>query len=128
MPSLLLHKTSEGDTIGEGSVVQLIGFLIKPSSRTSGKGETVNCELPDREENDNHINIVKDTPPVEPTAKQLQDLECRSVVVESHPTSGQSRGNRLGKLVKTTANATAAEKIAARRSPPPHALHGPSVL
>ena len=101
MPSLLLHKTSEGDTIGEGSVVQLIGFPIKPSSRTSGKGETVNCELPDREENDNHINIVKDKPPLEPTAKQLQDLDCRSVVVESHPTSGQSRGNRLGKLVKT---------------------------
>jgi hypothetical protein len=37
MPSLLLHKTSEGDTIGEGSVVQLIGFLIK--AKFSNVGE-----------------------------------------------------------------------------------------
>ena len=53
-----LHKTTEGDTIGEGSVVQLIGFLIKAKFSNVGKGETVNCELPDREENDIHINLV----------------------------------------------------------------------
>ena len=53
-----LHRTTEGDTIGEGSVVQLIGFLIKAKFSNVGKGETVNCELPDREENDIHINLV----------------------------------------------------------------------
>jgi len=108
-----LHKTSEGDTIGEGSVVQLIGFLIKAKFSNVGKGETVNCELPDREENDIHIDVVKDKPPVEPTAKQLQDLECRSVVVEISPHFRPEQWEPLGRLVKTTANATAAKKIAA---------------
>jgi len=60
-----LHKTTEGDTIGEGSVVQLIGFLIKAKFSNVGTGETVNCELPDREENDSHINVVKEKPPPE---------------------------------------------------------------
>ena len=44
-----LHKTTEGDTIGEGAVVQLIGFRIKAKFSNVGKGETVNCELPDLE-------------------------------------------------------------------------------
>jgi hypothetical protein len=108
-----LHTTTEGDTIGEGSVVQLIGFLIKGKFSNVGKGETVNCELPDREENDIHLNVVKDKPPVEPTAKQLQDLECRSVVVEISPHFRREQWEPLGRLVKTTANATAAKKIAA---------------
>ena len=43
-----LHKTTEGDTIGEGSVVQLIGFLIKAKFSNVGKGETVNCEPRDQ--------------------------------------------------------------------------------
>lgn len=57
-----LHSTTEGDTIGEGSVVQLIGFLIRGKFSNVGTGETVNCQLPDREENDSHVNIVKDKP------------------------------------------------------------------
>jgi hypothetical protein len=44
-----LHKATEGDTIGEGAVVQLIGFLIKAKFSNVGKGETVNCELPELE-------------------------------------------------------------------------------
>ena len=43
MPSLLLHKTSEGDTIGEGSVGQLIGFLIK--AKFSNVGERRDGQL-----------------------------------------------------------------------------------
>jgi hypothetical protein len=70
-----LHTTTEGDTIGEGSVVQLIGFLIKGKFSNVGTGETVNCKLPDREENDIHLNVVKDKPPVEPTTQQLHDLD-----------------------------------------------------
>jgi hypothetical protein len=108
-----LHTTTEGDTIGEGSVVQLIGFLIKGKFSNVGKGETVNCELPDREENDIHLNVVKDKPPVEPTAKQLQDLGCRSVVVEISPHFRREQWEPLGRLVKTTANAPPP-----RRSPP----------
>jgi hypothetical protein len=29
-----LHTTSEGDSVGEGTVVELIGFLIKVSFQT----------------------------------------------------------------------------------------------
>jgi hypothetical protein len=122
-----LHTTTEGDTIGEGSVVPLIGFLIKGKFSNVGKGETVNCELPDREENDIHLNVVKDKPPVEPTAKQLQDLECRSVVVEISPHFRREQWEPLGRLVKTTANAPPP-----RRSPPwisaAHTLHWASFL
>jgi hypothetical protein len=108
-----LHTTTEGDTTGEGSVVQLIGLLIKAKFSNVGTGETVNCELPDREENDIHINVVKDKPPVEPTTNQLKDLECRSVVVEISPHFRPEQWEPLGRLVKTTAHATAAKKIAA---------------
>jgi hypothetical protein len=75
-------------------VVQLIGFLIKAKFSNVGKGETVNCELPDLEESDIHINVVKDKPPAEPTTNQLHDLECRSVVVEISPHFRQRSGNR----------------------------------
>lgn len=32
-----LHKTTEGDTIGEGSVVELIGFLINAKFSNVGR-------------------------------------------------------------------------------------------
>jgi len=108
-----LHTTTEGDTIGEGSVVQPIGFLIKAKFSNVWTGETVNCELPDREDDDIHINVVKDKPPVEPTTNQLKDLECRSVVVEISPRFRPDQWEPLGRRVKTTANATAAKKITA---------------
>ena len=108
-----LHTTTEGDTIGEGSVVQFIGFLIKSKFSNVGSGETVNCNLPAREENDIHVNIVPDKPPAEPTSKQLEDLEYQSVVAEVSPHFRPEQWEPLGRLVKTTPNATAAKKIAA---------------
>lgn len=108
-----LHTTTEADTIGEGSVVEFSGFLIKGRFSNVGTGETVYCKLPDLEENDIHLNIVPDKPPVEPTKKQLEDLECQSVVAEISPHFRPERWEPLGTLVKTTANASAAKKIAA---------------
>ena len=64
-----LHTTSEGDTIGEGSVVQVIGFLSKGKFFNVGSGESVNCDLHDREENDIHLNLVRDKPAANPTGR-----------------------------------------------------------
>jgi hypothetical protein len=108
-----LHTTSEGDTVGEGAVVELIGFLIKGKFSNVGSGETVNCKLGDREENDIHLNVVQTKPPANPTEAQLKDLECASAVVEISPHFRPETWEQLGTLQKTSANATAAKKIAA---------------
>jgi len=108
-----LHTTSDGDTIGEGSVVQLIGFLIKGKFSNVGSGESVNCDLHDREENDIHLNLVQNKPPANPTDAQIRDLECQSVVMEISPHFRPEPWEILGSLNKTSANATAAKKIAA---------------
>jgi hypothetical protein len=108
-----LHTTSEGDSVGEGTVVELIGFLIKGKFSNLGSGETVNCKLGDREENDIHLSVVPTKPPANPTDAQLKDLECASAVVEISPHFRPETWEQLGTLQKTSANATAAKKIAA---------------
>jgi hypothetical protein len=108
-----LHTTSDGATVGEGSVVQLIGFLIKGKFSNVGSGESVNCGLEDREENDIHLNLVQNKPPANPADAQIRDLECKSVVVEISPHFRPEPWEILGSLHKTSTNATAAKKIAA---------------
>lgn len=108
-----LHETSEGDLIGEGTVVELVGFLIKGKFSNIGDGESVNCHFGGREENDVHLNIVRTKPPANPTTAQLQALECESVVAEISPHFRPELWEPLGRLVKTSPNATAAKKIAA---------------
>ena len=110
-----LHTTDDNHHVGEGTVVQIIGFLIKGKYSNVGKnkGESVNRHFEDREENDIHMNIVKTKPPESPTKTQLETLECESVIAEVSPHFRPELWEPLGRLVKTTAKATAAKKIAA---------------
>jgi hypothetical protein len=58
-----IYTTSEGDSIGEGSVVQFVGFIIDAHYSNVGKGESVNCKKAGRENNDIHI-LLDESPKV----------------------------------------------------------------
>ncbi len=69
-------ETEGGDTVGEGTVVRHVGFLAEArKARIGTSGESVNCNLTEKEENDIHIDIVQ-TPGANP---------CRSVTAEMIP-------------------------------------------
>jgi len=72
-----IYKMPSGKRIGEGSVVRYVGFISHPrySNTGKGKGESVNCKLPDKENNDIHIDLVR----------QPGDPACRSVTAEVIP-------------------------------------------
>lgn len=108
-----LHTTTDGDSVGEGTVVELIGFVIKGKFSNVGSGESVNCGLGDRKENDIHLSVVQSKPRANPTDSQLRDLECASAVVEISLHFRPESWEQLGTLQKTSANATAAKKIEA---------------
>jgi hypothetical protein len=92
-----IYTTSDGNTIGEGSVVRLVAFVEKahPSDVTSG--ESVNCGETGEEQNDIHIPTVQ-TPGAD---------ECTSVTAEMTPharPAGWTSGalNQLGVPVRIT--------------------------
>lgn len=69
-------ETEGGETVGEGMVVRHVGFLAEArKARIGTSGESVNCKLTERDENDIHIDIVQ-TPGANP---------CRSVTAEMIP-------------------------------------------
>jgi hypothetical protein len=72
-----IYKLPNGKRIGEGSIVTYVGFISHPrySNTGKGKGESVNCKLPDRENNDIHVDLVK----------RPGDPACRSVTAEIIP-------------------------------------------
>ena len=92
-----IYKTSDGNTIGEGSVVRLVAFVedAHPSDVTSG--ESVNCGETGEEQNDIHI----------PTVQTAGADECTSVTAEMTP-HGRPAGwtsdalNQLGVPVRIT--------------------------
>jgi hypothetical protein len=76
----LLHSFSfkGGGTIGEGKVVRIAAFVIDAhySNVGIGKGESVNCKLPNEEDNDIHIVLGE---------KSNRDAPCSSVTAEMSP-------------------------------------------
>jgi hypothetical protein len=92
-----IYKTSDGNTIGEESMVRLVAFVedAHPSDVTSG--ESVNCGETGEEQNDIHIPTVQ-TPGAD---------ECTSVTAEMTP-HGRPAGwtsdalNKLGVPVRIT--------------------------
>lgn len=68
--------TSEGDTIGEGSLVHVVAFIMKAKYSDLGGGESVNCNQPHEDQNDIHIALVNSA-----TATN----ECTSVTAEMIP-------------------------------------------
>lgn len=70
-----VHTTSDGATIGEGSVVQLSAWVLK--SKTGGK-ESVNCQVSTKQaDNDLHIVLVN--------TSAHDASECSSVTAETSP-------------------------------------------
>lgn len=49
--------TVGGVSIGEGSVVRYVGFVLEAHHSNLQDGEKVNCDLPDEENNDIHISL-----------------------------------------------------------------------
>lgn len=64
--------------LGEGSLVQFVGFVLDAhhSNVGRGKGELVNCKLPDKEDNDIHIELMMDP---------ADDDPCNGVTAEMSP-------------------------------------------
>ena len=71
-----LYTTTEGDTIGEGSVVMFAAFVGDAHYSNVSKGETVNCKLTGQANNDIHIELVQNLG--EPDT-------CKSVTAEITP-------------------------------------------
>jgi len=61
--------------LGEGALVRYVAFMSNPRTANLGKGESVNCNKTTKEENDIHIDLVRD--PTEPA--------CLSVTAEMIP-------------------------------------------
>lgn len=73
-----LVTQSEGKKLGEGRLVQFVAFLFDAhhSNVGKGKGELVNCKLPAKEDNDIHIELMKDGVESDP---------CNGVTAEMSP-------------------------------------------
>jgi hypothetical protein len=70
-----LYTTSNGDEIGEGSIVQLVAFVLDAHYSNVSAGESVNCKTKGKESNDIHI-LLGATPRTNP---------CSSVTAEMSP-------------------------------------------
>lgn len=74
----LLQLPTKAGAIGEGTAVRLVAFVIDAhfSNVGKGKGETVNCKLTHRDENDIHIVLGENS---------NHDDECSSATAEMSP-------------------------------------------
>jgi hypothetical protein len=64
-----------GKKIGEGSLVQYVGFIHHPRYSNRSKGESVNCKRPGAANNDIHVDVVR----------ARSEPVCRSITVEIIP-------------------------------------------
>jgi len=76
-PSVLhdIYRTSDGALVGEGSLVEYVGFILHSKYSDTGTGETCNCQNGGDEDNDIHISLA-------PTKSATL---CASVVAEMSP-------------------------------------------
>jgi hypothetical protein len=70
-----IYTTSDGHRIGEGSLVHFVAFVVDAHYSNVSSGETVNCKLHGKEDNDIHImlGLATNTPP------------CSTVTAEMSP-------------------------------------------
>lgn len=78
-----------GAKIGEGTLVQYVGFLFNAHFSNVGSGELVNCKLRAKEENDIHIELMKDA---------TEEDECQGVTAEMSPHFRPEAWNELVNL------------------------------
>jgi len=62
-------------TLGEGDLVRYVAFMSNPRFSNVGKGESVNCHGPRDEDNDIHIDLIRDP----------SEVACVSVTAEMSP-------------------------------------------
>lgn len=74
--SLAKIQKVNGVTIGEGTYVEYVGFVLHAQYSNVRAGEIVNCKIPGQDTNDIHIELVKD--PADEDA-------CDSVTAEMSP-------------------------------------------
>lgn len=78
-----------GDKIGEGTLVQFVGFLFDAHFSNVGSGELVNCKLKAKTDNDIHIELMKDA---------KEEDECQGVTAEMSPHFRPESWNELVNL------------------------------
>lgn len=64
-----------GNEIGEGTVAEYLAFVLDAHYSNTSGGETVNCKISGRDNNDIHIVLVQD----------LEDDPCTSITAEMSP-------------------------------------------
>jgi hypothetical protein len=85
------YTTSDGDTVGEGSVVRVVAFVFhadhsnwqKKSDGTGG--ESVNCSTPGRLWNDIHVELTQAAPQTGLSKTAKYAAECKSITAEVSP-------------------------------------------
>lgn len=82
---------TDGTQIGEGSLVRFVAFFLEAhySNVGKGKGELVNCKLPEKDDNDIHMELILD---------QADDDPCHSVTAEMSPHFRPAAWNELVSL------------------------------
>lgn len=90
-----IFDSSGGSKIGEGTLVQLVTFLLKAhhSNVGKGKGENVNCKLTEEDDNDIHIELTMERSLDEPDP-------CDGVTAEMSPHFRPAEWNKLVDLDK----------------------------
>ena len=90
-----LYTTTYGDTVGEGSYVQFVGYILEGHF---GGAESVNCDLNRRQSVDIHLALVT----VRPSTLDLTnyDTECTSVTAEISSHHRPIDWDILGRMTK----------------------------
>ena len=93
------YTTSEGDTIGEGSYVVFVAYLLEGHY---GGAESINCGRSQRQEIDIHLALVTERPW---TLKLTNrgPIECSSVTAEISPHHRPIDWDFLGRMTGTPA-------------------------
>ena len=106
-----LHTTTDGKTVGEGSLVVYVGFLLE--SHFASK-ESVNCHRARNANFDIHMAFSDQKPPAKPSKTKAEELECGSITAEVIPRRRPEDWHFLGNLSKkgkTTSLTNAQTKI-----------------
>ena len=93
-----LLNLPSGRKVGEGTLVQYVGFLLSAHNSNVSKGELVNCKTKGKPANDIHIELVK-------TAGE--EDECNGVTAEMSPHfRPESWGELVGMTIKRPVRVT----------------------
>ena len=94
-----VHTTTEGDALGEGSLVRYVGFLLE--GHFSGS-EGVNCNRTTQVNFDIHLAFSNTKPSLSISKAAGEALECRSVTAEIIPRRRPEEWTLLGSMKKNS--------------------------